>query len=374
MITSSYPTGDSPAAGRFVAELADALEDAGNEVMVAAPASADADEDQARSFATQLSAKSGVFYGPGIEQNLKSNPFRVFPLTMDVLKALPKLSLMATMSDMVMVHWLYPYGVAVARMRRLWNRPIVVVLHSVSPMTFRFSPFTRRAVENTDLFVAVSETTRKNFLAALSKDTRTIAAPKTKVIPLGTMPRVGVLRQGDQETLRVLFLGRLVKIKGPDIAVNAVRGLRNISLTLAGTGPMYKNLKKQADLENTDFIGAVHPDAVADLMNRHDCLVLPSRRLFGGRQEGMPMVLKEAATTGLPAIVSPFGSPVGFIEEYKCGEVLPSLDSASLAKMLTGLRDHPELLTRLSEQALQAAESFTWPRILPMWTSALERL
>ena len=371
MITSSYPTGESPAAGRFVAELADALEDAGNEIMMAAPAPDNTDEDPE---ATPLSSKSGVFYGPGIEQNLKSNPFRVFPLTMDVLKAIPKLTIMASMSDMVMVHWLYPYGAAIARMRRIWNRPIVVVLHSVSPMAFRFSPFTRKAVENTDLFVAVSETTKINFLAALSKNIRAVAEPKTMVIPLGTRPGVGMLRQGTNKRLRVLFLGRLVKIKGPDIAVNAVRGLRDVRLTVAGAGSMLKGLKKQADNENTEFIGPVHPDRVADLMNSHDCMILPSRRLLGGREEGMPMVLKEAATAGLPAIVSPFGSPRRFIEEHKCGEVLSDLDSSSLARMLVDIHKNPEHLTRMSEQALRAAEAFSWPKVLPMWISAIERL
>ena len=371
MITSSYPTGDSPAAGIFIAELADALQDAGNEVMVAAPGTMDEDSE---GLATPLSAKSGVFYGPGVEQNLKRNPFRVFPLTMDVLKALPKLSVMAAMSDLVMVHWLYPYGAAVARMRRLWNRPLVVVLHSVSPMAFRLSPFTRRAIENTDLFVAVSETIKENFLSALSSSTRSIAAPKTKVIPLGTPPRVGMLRQGGQGVLRALFLGRLVKIKGPDIAVNAVRDTQKISLTIAGSGPMYEALQRQADHENTNFTGFVHPDAVADLMNRHDCLILPSRRMFGGRQEGLPMVLKEAATTGLPVVVSPFGSPHQFVEKYKCGEVLSDLNSSSLRQVLTRLHDQPQHLTQFSENALQAAKDFTWPRVLPMWISAIERL
>ncbi len=374
MVTSSYPTGDAPWAGRFVAELAAALEAAGNEVMVTAPHAETWDDASGLPLAASLSSGSGVFYGSGVEHNLKSNPLRVFPLAVDIIKALPKLSLAAALSDLVMVHWLYPYGAAVARMRSLWNRPVVVVLHSVNPVVFRFSPFTARAVMNADMFVAVSDAVKDAFLSALPGTLSEVAQHKIRVLPLGTRQRVGIVRRPHTGPLRVLFLGRLLRIKGPDIVVDAVRSLPGVTLTVAGAGPMTGALKKRADPNNTRFIGAVHPDEVDDLMNAHDCLVLPSRKAMGGRQEGMPMVLKEAAVSGLPVVVSPFGGAMEFVEKHGCGKVLQDLDKKVLRHTLMELQQDPQQLTALSENALSIADTLTWPSVISGWVSALNTL
>ena len=296
-------------------------------------------------------------------------------MAVDVLKALPKLSLLAPFSDLVMVHWLYPYGAAVARMRNLWQKPVVVVLHSVSPLAFRMLPFTRKAVENADLFIAVSGSVKAGFLNALPAGLRTLARAKTRVIPMGVPALPGTLRRtGRGEPLRCLFLGRLVKIKGPDIAVQAVSGLQGVTLTVAGEGPMRNRLQAMADLENTRFTGLVPRGAVPGLLASHDCLLLPSRRLFGGRREGQPVVLKEAVISGMPVIATPFGGPSEFIAEHLCGETVDRTDKTAFRQAITGLRDQPERLAAFSENALNAAAKLTWNHLLPQWMTALEEL
>lgn len=63
------------------------------------------------------------------------------------------------------------------------------------------------------------------------------------------------------------------------------------------------------------------------------------------------LAISEGYSAGIPAIVSDFGGNPDMVENGKTGFVVPMRDSAAFAEKILLLRDHPELLRSMSENA-----------------------
>ena len=108
----------------------------------------------------------------------------------------------------------------------------------------------------------------------------------------------------------LLFLGRLVPIKGVDLLLQAAAGLdRNVTLRIAGDGPERARLTALAAQlgVNAQFEGWVVGARKEELLHACDALVVPSRP-----GDGLPTVLAEARARALPIVAT----RVGAIPEY----------------------------------------------------------
>ena len=111
----------------------------------------------------------------------------------------------------------------------------------------------------------------------------------------------------------LIFLGRLVRDKGVDILLDALRLLseRNFlpQLTIVGNGPELSNLQemvKRFELaEQVAFLGTQTGPALVELLNRHRIIVVPSRW-----QEPFGLVALEGIACGCRAIVAGSGGLV----------------------------------------------------------------
>jgi glycosyltransferase involved in cell wall biosynthesis len=74
-------------------------------------------------------------------------------------------------------------------------------------------------------------------------------------------------------------------------------------------------------------------------MRKAAMLVLPGIRTATGREEGLGMVLLEAAATGLPIIGSRVGGIPECIDEGKTGFLVPERDADALAQRMGELLD-----------------------------------
>jgi glycosyltransferase involved in cell wall biosynthesis len=124
--------------------------------------------------------------------------------------------------------------------------------------------------------------------------------------------------------LRVLFVGRLVPIKGLDMLLRAMSALRvegaAVHLDIVGDGPMREEWTRLgADLGLAgcvSFHGALPLDAVAARMRACHVFCLPSVRESGGA------VILEAMASARPVIALDFGGP-GEIVTNAFGALLP---------------------------------------------------
>jgi glycosyltransferase involved in cell wall biosynthesis len=113
----------------------------------------------------------------------------------------------------------------------------------------------------------------------------------------------------DPEAPILLWVGRMVPVKGLDVLLKALAGLTASPLPqlyLVGDGPLRTELRAQAErlgiAPHVHFVGPVAHETLGNWYRAADTVVLPSL------SEGMPNVLLESAACGTPFIASTVGN------------------------------------------------------------------
>lgn len=151
-----------------------------------------------------------------------------------------------------------------------------------------------------------------------------------------------------------LFVGRLIHQKGVDVLIKAFSKVSDGQLLIVGEGSLRKTLEDLAltcgVASRTHFLG-VRSD-IPGLLRAADCFVFPSR------YEGLPLALVEAAASGLPLIVSDFGSASEVVAEG-AGIIVPVEDVEGLAEAMKKMLSDESLRKRLSLGARDATQKFS---------------
>ncbi|MGB7416566.1 MAG: glycosyltransferase [Thermosynechococcaceae cyanobacterium] len=106
----------------------------------------------------------------------------------------------------------------------------------------------------------------------------------------------------------VLFVGRLAEKKGCEYLIRAMEKvqtiLEDVNLVLVGDGELRAELEALAaqKLRRYEFLGLQPPHVVKDWMNRTKLLAVPSVTASNGDSEGLPTVVVEAQSMGLPVV------------------------------------------------------------------------
>jgi glycosyltransferase involved in cell wall biosynthesis len=139
--------------------------------------------------------------------------------------------------------------------------------------------------------------------------------------------RTRILRMPTREPSRALrlgFFGRVTKVKGPDLAVEAAATLRQrgLDLELELAGPIYDSERGWANTQLfrerpwVRHLGTLHGDALRTWIASLDLVLIPSRWFETG-----PLTLLESWNAGVPVI----GTDLGGIAEFMRAEGLESL-------------------------------------------------
>jgi glycosyltransferase involved in cell wall biosynthesis len=159
----------------------------------------------------------------------------------------------------------------------------------------------------------------------------------------------------------LLWVGRLVSVKGVDILLKAsaaLRGRLDFHLYLIGDGPLKPTLHKQAaELRlygTVSFLGSRPNHELPDWYRAADLTVLPSR------SEGLPNVLRESLACGTSFVASRVGS-IAEIAQKPWDQLVP--------------RDDPNALADAIARALQQSPSQVRPPFqCPSWEESAEAL
>lgn len=152
-----------------------------------------------------------------------------------------------------------------------------------------------------------------------------------------------VTKPWQQRERDLVFLGRLVSQKGCDILLQALAQLQNQglhpTLTVIGDGPERSRLEAMSVELNLDqqvhFTGTVQGQVLADLLNCHRFIVVPSRC-----EESFGIVALEGMACGCVPIISKRGGLVEAINGH--GFAFPNGDSSALASVLAECLRKPE--------------------------------
>ena len=174
------------------------------------------------------------------------------------------------------------------------------------------------------------------------------------VIPLGIdLEQFNTNEQKDAR-FTVLFVGQFRQYKGVHVLLQAMSQVKGIQLLLAGQGPeeqTYRSLAVELGV-NVEFHIGVDDDRLLQLYERAHVVVLPSV----SRLEAFGLVLLEGMASGCVPIAS---NLPGVSEVVGQNGFLFSTGNANhLAELLRGLRDDPELVQQLSNNARMHASKF----------------
>lgn len=156
--------------------------------------------------------------------------------------------------------------------------------------------------------------------------------------------------------LQLLFVGRLVEKKQPGLALRVLRELQDrqpAELTMIGDGPLHERLVGEAEVT---LLGHQPPERVRAAMQQADLLLVTSRDLPGGRQEGLPNVVLEAMATGLPVIAAPAGSLDELLSD-QTGFPVSNHRPATLAEAICAACSDPAATRQRLTRARHAVEN-----------------
>jgi glycosyltransferase involved in cell wall biosynthesis len=171
---------------------------------------------------------------------------------------------------------------------------------------------------------------------------------------------------------RLLYVGRLIAVKGLEVLLAALARLRagdlRPSLEVIGDGPLRDELEGAARAAGlgaaVDFRGVRGHDEVRRALERADMLVVPSRRMPDGQAEGSPVVVKEAQAVGVPIVATDTGGVAETFPPELRHELVPGDDPDALAHRIVQVwDDRAGWPQRVQLQREWVAAEFAWDRL-----------
>ncbi len=186
------------------------------------------------------------------------------------------------------------------------------------------------------LFLCVSEYIRRRVIALGFPESRTLV----HYIGVDTSEIVPPADRRGRPT--ILHVGRLVEKKGArDLLLAFARLPRRHSsarLQIVGEGPLLPSLRKLADelglTDRVEFLGPLPSEMVLGMMGEATVICQPSVTAASGDTEGLPIVLLEAAASGLPIVSTRHAGIPELIESGRTGILVDERSPGQLAAAL----------------------------------------
>lgn len=154
-----------------------------------------------------------------------------------------------------------------------------------------------------------------------------------------------------EKPYKILAVGRFVRTKGFPYLLSAMaRLLREnfpVRLTLVGDGAWRKRLEKMVErLGLSDYVelpGFLPNDEMPRLLMASDLLAVPSVVHSNGDRDGIPNVIMEALSMGLPVVATDVCGISEIIKNGETGALVPQRDARALAEAIrASLEDWPK--------------------------------
>ena len=169
-----------------------------------------------------------------------------------------------------------------------------------------------------------------------------------------------VTARSAEERVTLLSVGRLVEKKGTDVLLDALAKLPRTlfwRLVHVGGGPLRKEMMGRAEAlgiaDRVEWRGAMTQSELIKEYRGADLFVLASRIAGDGDRDGLPNVLMEAQTQGLPCVATRVSAIHELIEHEVTGLLVPPEAPEPLAAAIEALMTDPALRSRLGEAGRQ---------------------
>jgi len=206
---------------------------------------------------------------------------------------------------------------------------------------------------------------------------------KCDVVPNGVVPREFMAAEIDPGEVKksygihpfaplILFIGRLVYQKGPDLLIDAVKRISqhrwNAKIVVAGDGNMRQFLQARAKDLPVNFVGYIPDSEYVRLLNACDLVVIPSRN------EPFGLVLLEAWSAKKCVVASNVGGLSENIDSFVNG-IKVNVSPESLALGINTAIDEPWNAAALGIRGREKVDrDFLWEPIARRMSSAYSRV
>ncbi len=282
---------------------------------------------------------------------------------------------------------LRPTGIAALWARRRAGTPYLLYVNGLDvnrDAAKNRASAARRALSRAVYSHAAGVVANSAFTAALVQramhDAGVAAPPTVAAIDLGTDPAqfapgrdAGLLRRrfGLGDAPLALTVGRLVRHKGQDVALRAVRRAaerhRALRYAIVGGGPDEARLRALASELGVEdrvvFAGPLSDAEIADAYATADVYLGLSRE-EGVQVEGFGISLVEAAASGTPSVAGRSGGVPSAVREGETGFLVEPSDDAAAAAALGRLLDDAALRGSMGAAGRRAVEThYNWDRV-----------
>ncbi len=147
------------------------------------------------------------------------------------------------------------------------------------------------------------------------------------------------------KSFQIICVARLEKIKGHKYLIDALAQLKAQSIdfrcSLVGDGELRQNVQEQINQlklsDTVTILGFKTHGQVVELLSQADVFVLSSL------SEGIPVAAMEAMAASLPVVATAVSGVPELVGDNKTGILVPSQNSAELARALLKLYNNPNL-------------------------------
>jgi glycosyltransferase involved in cell wall biosynthesis len=244
---------------------------------------------------------------------------------------------------------------------------ILKVTKSISLVLFRkiLLSLSLRTFQNADI-IFFSDQYSFNYHKSYLKKHQKTAILDTGIDISVFKPLNHKIQNKEKKSINVLFVGRFTKRKGCEYLIRALYEAKNkksdlkIHCDILGYGPLEKELKmltKELKLtKDITFLEGVKNEDLISYYRKTDIICIPAL-------SDTCTVIKEGLCSGKPIIVTNVSSHPEKVKSGVNGFVVPTQDSKAIAKILLTIDKKPNILKKLSQNALMARTLYDWNNI-----------
>lgn len=212
-----------------------------------------------------------------------------------------------------------------------------------------------------------------HFLVASESEIQPLKAkfPNSPITVVGLgikLPKLALENYEMGKVVRLIFLGRIAEKKRIDLCLYAVKKLKmeghSILFDIVGTGndQLIKSLKKlvgELKIEDSvNFLGHLENEELANVLSRCDIFMLPSEN------ENFAIAVAESIGASIPVIISKNVAMHHFVDKYRVGITIESLDSNLLSKAVLNLADNYAFY---KDNCIRYRELLDWSTVFIEW-------